>query len=114
MKKVRKQRYRACSNQSKKELICVRTKQQNFFRKNYLQQKGKKTQIIIKKHVYLGPPVLEISKIVINEFWFDYVKRKYGEEGKLCCMNTDSLIINIKTQEIYEDIAKDVETRFDT
>ena len=48
------------------------------------------------------------------EFWYDYVKPKYGEKGKLCCMDTGSFTIYIKTGDIYRVIAEDVETRFDT
>ena len=48
------------------------------------------------------------------EFWFDYVKPKYGQKAKLCFMNTNRFIVYIKTEHIYSDIAKDVETRFDT
>ena len=48
------------------------------------------------------------------EFWYDYVKPKYGEKVKLCYMDTDSFIVYIKTDDIYKDIAEDVETRFDT
>ena len=47
------------------------------------------------------------------EFWYGYVKPKYGENAKLCYMDTDSLIAHVKTS-IYKDIAEDVETRFDT
>ena len=43
-----------------------------------------------------------------------YVKRKYGENAKLCYMDTDSFIVHVKTDDIYKDIAEDVETRFDT
>ena len=48
------------------------------------------------------------------ESWYDYVKPKYGEKVKLCYMDTDSLIVNVRTDDIYKDIAEDVETRFDT
>ena len=48
------------------------------------------------------------------EFWYDYVKPKYGENGKLCYMDTGSLIVHVKTDDIYKDIAEDIETRFDT
>ena len=65
--------------------------------------------------VYLGPSVLKLSIILMYEFWFDYVKAtKYGKKAKLCYMDTDSFIVYIKTDDIYKDIAKDVETRFDT
>ena len=68
----------------------------------------------MNKHVYLVLSVLELSKIFMYEIWHDYVKRKYGEKGKLCCMDTDSLIAYIKTDDIYKDIQEDVETTFDT
>ena len=48
------------------------------------------------------------------EFWYDYMKSKYGTDVKLCYMDTDSFIMNIKTNDFYEDIANDVENRFDT
>ena len=57
--------------------------------------------------------ILELSKILMYEFWFDYVKPKYGEKAKLGYMDTDSFIVDIKIDDIYEDIAQDVETRFD-
>ena len=47
------------------------------------------------------------------EFWYDYVKPKYENNAKLCYMDTDSFIINIKTRDFYEDIAKDVEKKID-
>ena len=48
------------------------------------------------------------------EFWYDYMKSKYTNNVKLCYTDTDSFIINIKTNDFYEDIASDVENRFDT
>ena len=48
------------------------------------------------------------------KFWYDYIKPKYGNDIKLCYMDTDSFIMNIKTNDFYEDIANDVENRFDT
>ena len=48
------------------------------------------------------------------EFWYDYVKLKYCKIGKLCYMDTNSFVIYIKTDDIYKDIAEDVETRFHT
>ena len=68
----------------------------------------------MNKHVYLGLTILDLSKTVIYEFWYDYVKSKYGENTKLCYMDTYSFIIHVKTDDIYKDIAEDVETRFDT
>ena len=68
----------------------------------------------MNKPVYLCLSILEISNIVMYEFWNDYVKPKYGERAKLCYVDTDSFIAYIKTEDIYSDIAKDVETRFRT
>ena len=48
------------------------------------------------------------------EFWYDYIKPKYLNNAKLCYIDTDSFIIQIKTKDVYEDIADDVEKRFDT
>ena len=48
------------------------------------------------------------------EFWYDYMKPKYGDNVKLCYMDTDSFIMNIKTEDFYKHIANDVEKRFDT
>ena len=74
----------------------------------------KKVKAKMKKPIYLGLLLLEISKIVMYEFWYDYTKKKYGDMAKLCYMDTDSLIMNIKTKAFYKDIAQDVEERFDT
>ena len=56
--------------------------------------------------------ILELSKMC--EFWYDYVKQKYGEKVKLCYMDTNSFIVYIKNDGIYKDITEDVKTRFDT
>ena len=61
---------------------------------------SKKTQLFINKPIYLGLSTLEISKIVIYEFWYDYVKPKYGEKAKLCYMDTNSFIVYIKTEDL--------------
>ena len=58
--------------------------------------------------------VLELRKILMYEFGYDYIKPKYGEKAKLCYMDTNSSIVYIKTDDIYKDIGEDVETRFDT
>ena len=65
----------------------------------------------MNKPVCLGLSILEI---VLYEFWYDYVKPKYVEKAKLCYMDTSSFIVYIKTEDIYVEIAKDVETKFNT
>ena len=67
----------------------------------------------MNKPIYLGLSILEISNIIMYEFWYDYMKKKYGDMVKLCYMDTDSLIMNIKTKDCYKDIARDVKERFD-
>ena len=62
--------------------------------------------------VYLGLSILELSKLLMYEFWCNYLKPKYGENVRLCYMDTDTAYI--KTNDIYKDIAENVETRFDT
>ena len=74
----------------------------------------KKTKVKMNKPIYLGLSILEISKILMYEFWYDYMKPKYNDNVKLCYMDTDSFIMNIKTNYFYKDISNDVENRFDT
>ena len=74
----------------------------------------KKNKVKMNKPIYLGLSLLEISKILMYEFWYDYMKPKYDNNVKLCYMDTDSFIMNIKANDFYEDIANDVENRFDT
>ena len=50
----------------------------------------------------------------MHDFWYDYVKPKYGENAKLCYMDTDSFIVHVKTDDVFKDNGEDVETRFDT
>ena len=68
----------------------------------------------MNKPIYLGLSILEISKTLMYEFWYDYMNPKYNDNVKLCYMDRDRFIMNIKTNDFYEDIASDVENRFDT
>ena len=72
-----------------------------------------KTKVKLNKPIYLGLSILKISKLLMYEFWYDYMKPKYGNNVKSCYMDTDSFIMNIKTEDFYKDIANDVEKRFD-
>ena len=82
--------------------------------KNLLIIEMKKTNIRMTMPMYLGLSILDISKTIMYEFWFDYIKPMYGDKAQLCYTDTDSFAIYIKTQYFYEDIANDVERRFDT
>ena len=74
----------------------------------------KKTKVKMNKPIYLSLSILEISKILMYEFWYDYMKPKYNNNVKLCYMDTDSFIMDIKTNDFCEDIANDVECKLDT
>ena len=70
-----------------------------------------KTRVKMNKPIYLGLSILDISKILMYEFWCDYMKPKYGNRVKLCYMDVDSFIRSIKTNDFYKDISIDVDKR---
>ena len=91
----------------------------NYHTMNYISEdlsiiEMSKTKVKMNKPIYLGLSILEISKLLMYEFWYDYMKPKYNDKVKLCYMDTDSFIMNIKIEDFYNDIANDVEKRFDT
>ena len=67
-----------------------------FFTENLSAMEMKKVQIIMHKAVYLESSMLNLSKTITYEFWYDFVKRKYGENAKSCYMDTDSFIVHVK------------------
>ena len=68
----------------------------------------------MNKPIYLGQVILDVSKTVMYEFWYNYIKPKYEDKVRLCYMDTDSFIMNIKTEDFFKDIADDVERWFHT
>ena len=74
----------------------------------------RKVQVRMNKPIYLGQAILDISKILMFEFWYDYIKPKYGDKVRLCYMDTDSFVMHIKTDDFYRDIGNDVDKSFDT
>ena len=56
------------------------------------QKKKKKTEILMDKLACFGLSILKLSKILMYEFWYDYVKQKHGENARLCCMVTDFIV----------------------
>ena len=85
-----------------------------LFGENLMGCEMGKIKVVMNKPVYLGQAILDLSKIIMYEFHYDYVKPKYGDDLTLCYMDTDSLVCHIKTNDFYTDIADDVPTRFDT
>ena len=68
----------------------------------------------MNKPLHLGMSILDISKTLMYNSWYDYFKPKYGDRAKLRYTDTDSFIIYIKTKEFFQDISNDVEKQFDT
>ena len=90
----------------------------NYHTMNYISEdlsiiEMNETKVKMNKPMHLGLSILDISKVLMYEFWYDYMKLKYKNKVKLCYMDTDSLIMNIKTNDFYKDISYDVDKRFD-
>ena len=64
----------------------------------------KKAKIKVNRSIYLGMLILDISKTLMCEFWYDYIKAKYQDRAKLCYMDTDSLVIYIKTEDFIKTL----------
>ena len=85
-----------------------------YISENLLVIEIKKTNIKMDKLIYLGMSILNVSKTLMREFWYDYTKPKYQDKAKLCYSDVDSFITHIKTEDFYKDITGDVEKWFDT
>ena len=96
-------------------VICLNFKSGVLFGENLMGCEMGKIKVVMNKPVYLGQAMLDLSKIIMYEFHYDYMVPKYGlEKLKLCYMDTDSLVYDIKTEDFYEDITDNVPARFDT
>ena len=85
-----------------------------LFGENLMGCEMGKIKVVTDKPVYLGQVILDLRKIVMSEFHYDYMVPKYGKKLDLCYMDKDSLIYNIEMEDFYKDIAEDVPARFDT
>ena len=84
------QRYQSCNKQRERESFGIIYQ---IFSENLSVIEIKRPQTVMNKPVYLGLSILEISKIVMYEFWQDYVKAKHTEKPKLCYMDTDRFLV---------------------
>ena len=82
--------------------------------KDLMIMEMRKVEVKMNKPIYLGQAILDVSKTLMYEFWYDYIKPKYKEKARLCYIDTDSFVIRIKTEDFYKDIANDVERWFHT
>ena len=78
-----------------------------YFSGSLLATEMRKTEITMNKPVYLGQAILDISKTLMYEFYYEYMKPKYGNKVKLCYTDTDSSIMQIFTDDFYADISSD-------
>ena len=83
----------------------------NFLNTSWLLNEENKNSM--NKPVYVGQAVLDISKTLMYEFWYDYIIPKYSDNAKLCYVYTDSFIFTIKTDDFYKDIDNDIDNWFD-
>ena len=85
-----------------------------IFSENLVSVHMRKTSLTMNKPVYLGMCILDLSKIIMFDFHYNYIKSKYADKAKLLFTDTDSLMYEIETEDFYKDIAGDVKDRFDT
>ena len=85
-----------------------------IFNENLVSVHMKKTSLTMNKPVYLGMCILDLSKTLMYDFHYNYIKPKYGDKAKLLFTDTDSLLYEIQTEDFYKDISGDVKDRFDT
>lgn len=86
----------------------------NEFCENLAAIHMKKTKLVFNKPVYLGMSILDLSKTLMYDFHYNYIKQKYGKKVKLLFTDTDSLCYEIETKDFYKDITPDVKSMFDT
>ena len=84
------------------------------FDENLVALHMKKTELVFNKPVYLGMSILNISKTLVYDFHYKYIKKKFGSKAKLLFTDTDSLCYEIETEDFYKDISDDVQEKFDT
>ena len=86
----------------------------NIFSEDLVAVHMKKTKLVFNKAVYLGMCILDLSKTLMYDFHYNYIKSKYGDKAKLLFTDTDSLMYEIQTEDFYKDISVDVKLRFYT
>ena len=89
-------------------------KHRTIFTENLIAVHMGKTRLIFNKPVYVGMCILDISKTLMYDFHYNYIKKKYGEKALLLMTDTDSLCYEIETEDFYKDISSDIEAKFDT
>ena len=85
-----------------------------IFDENLIAVHMKKTEVYFNKPVYVGQAILDLSKTLMFDFHYNYIKKKYKDKAELLFTDTDSLMFQIYTDDFYKDISHDILTKFDT
>ena len=98
---------------------CILTSEPSYYLTKYISNyllimEMKKTEVRMNKPIYLGQAILDLSKTLIYEFWYEYIKPLYSDKARLCYTDTDKFIMHIKTEDFYQDISNDIDKWFDT
>ena len=80
-----------------------------IFDNNLVAIQESKESLKLNKPAYIGMCILELSKVLMYEFHYDYIKNKYDNKSKLLFTDTDSLMYEIKTEDVYEDFGSNKE-----
>ena len=107
---------RLVNNEAKAKKLAAKPnyKHCNIFDENLVAIHMKKTKLVFNKPVYLGMCILDLSKTLMYDFHYNYMKTKYMDRAKLLFSDTDSLAYEVHTNDFYKDISGDVATKFDT
>ena len=116
MEKVRKHRdFKLVTSDKKGRILGSEPNYHTKYISEYLMIiEMKKVIVNMNKPIYLGQAILDISKTLMHKFWYDYIKPKYDDKARALYMDTDSFVVNIKTDDFYKDIVNDVDKWFDT
>ena len=93
---------------------CILASEPNYYLTKYISNyllimEMKMTEVRMNKPIYLGQAILDLSKTLIYEFWYNHIKPMYRDKARLCYTDTDSFIIHIKTEDVYKDISNDID-----
>ena len=85
-----------------------------IFDENLVAVHMKKTEVYFNKPIYVGQAILDLSKTLMFDFHYNYIRKKCNNKAELLFTDTDSLMYLIQTEDFYHDIKKDINKKFDT
>ena len=84
-----------------------------IFDRNLIAVHMKKTEVYFNKPIYVGQAILDLSKTLMFDFHYDYIRKKYDDAAELLFTDTDSLMYLTQTDDFYQDISRDIKRKFD-